>query len=96
MYNNITATVTKMFKALVRSSQFLFARFKEPNLNVGFLGEEPDVKGMELDTFRRFYTRAHLGHAGKPMPNFEAQADDLPTVERNEVAGVLFRLKPES
>lgn len=47
-----------------------FATFKQTNTEVGMLGQEPDLKGKELDKFRRFFTKAHLGHAGKEMPNF--------------------------
>jgi hypothetical protein len=63
--NNIVATAARMIKALVSSSRFFFARFKQTNTDVGLLGQEPDLKGKEFDKFRRFYTRVHLEHAGK-------------------------------
>jgi hypothetical protein len=49
-----------MMKALLRSPRFLMAKFKQPNRDVGLLGQEPDLKGKEYDKFRRFYSRVHL------------------------------------
>lgn len=81
---------------MIRTLRRTFATFKQTNTDLGMLGQEPDLKGKELDKFRRFFTKAHLGHAGKEMPNFETHPDDLPTLERNEVPASVVRLKPAS
>lgn len=81
---------------MIRTLRRTFATFKQTNTDLGMLGQEPDLKGKELDKFRRFFTKAHLGHAGKEMPNFETHPDDLPTLERNEVPAPVVRLKPAS
>ncbi len=45
--------------------RFSFAKYKETNPNIGGLGEEPNLKAKELDSFRRFFRKAHLYHAGQ-------------------------------
>ena len=81
---------------MIRTLRRAFGSFKQTNTDLGMLGQDPDLKGKELDKFRRFFTKAHLGHAGKEMPNFETHPDDLPTLERNEVPPAPLRLKPVS
>lgn len=59
-----------------------FAKAPQP-YEIGLMGEQPDIKGRDLDKFRRWFTRAHFHHAGKEMPNFQQQRHDESTIERN-------------
>ncbi len=49
-------------------------------MEIGGLGQQPDLKGRELDLFRRYLARTHLGQAGKEMPNFEKNPHDTTTL----------------
>lgn len=73
-------------KRLIPSVRFCFAKYTEAPYKIGLMAQEPDLKGRELDKFRRYYNKVSLANAGQEMPNFEAQRFDLPTLERNEVA----------
>jgi hypothetical protein len=52
-------------RKFISAVRFSFAKYKAPNEDLGLVGEPKDVKGMEVDKFRRFFTRANLYHAGK-------------------------------
>ena len=52
-------------RKLISAVRFSFAKYKDPNPDLGLVGEPKDIKGMEVDKFRRFFTRAHFYHAGK-------------------------------
>lgn len=67
-------------KRLTSCVRFAFAKYKEATGEAGLLGEEPDLRGQELDGFRQFYRRANLYNAGKVTPNFEQEVRDLPTL----------------
>lgn len=67
-------------RRLTVSSRFLYNRYREPkpvNHRQGFLGQEKDYAGMEVDKFRRYINRVHLGEAGKVRPNFLKNISDL-------------------
>ena len=70
-------------RKIIQTVGFSFAKYVPANPEIGLIGESKDIRGMEVDKFRRFFTRVNIHHAGKQSPNFEAQRHDLPTLERN-------------
>jgi len=52
-------------RRIIKSIRFSFATYQPANPNIGEVGQPKDLKGMEVDKFRRYFTRVNLHHAGK-------------------------------
>ena len=57
-------------RSLTRCLISSFSRYPEVTHALGRMGEPKDLKGKELDQFRRYIKRVHYHHAGKESPNF--------------------------
>jgi hypothetical protein len=64
-------------RSISRIIKFGFAKYPEITPTLGMLGEAPDIRGRDLDNFRRFYTKANLYQASKETDNFKTHSNDL-------------------
>ena len=52
-------------RRIIQTVRFCFATYKLANPNIGEIGQPKDFRGMEVDKFRRYFTRVNFHHAGK-------------------------------
>ena len=52
-------------RKIIQTVGFSFAKYVPANPEIGLIGESKDIRGMEVDKFRRFFTRVNIHHAGK-------------------------------